>query len=135
MSSKGNYHLFFRPYHLCHLETPRAVAQAYFDGRAVIEPARHWINDVFAYAKRDLAAGTRIEHGIGGDEFYGLVDSIAHAGPEGVPVCALESEGHGAEAKVAILGRAYAKDEPIRLSDLTIPDSALARMLAEQAAL
>ena len=135
VSSKGNYHLFFRPYHLCHLETPRAVAQAYFDGRAVIEPARHWINDVFAYAKRDLAAGTRIEHGIGGDEFYGLVDSIAHAGPEGVPVCALESEGHGAEAKVAILGRAYAKDEPIRLSDLTIPDSALARMLAEQAAL
>lgn len=135
VSSKGNYHLFFRPYHLCHLETPRAVAQAYFDGRAVIEPARHWINDVFAYAKQDLAAGTRIEHGIGGDEFYGLVDSIAHAGPEGVPMCALEGEGHGAEAKVAVLRRAYVKDEPIRLSDLDIPDSALARMRALQAAL
>ncbi len=135
VSSKGNYHLFFRPYHLCHLETPRAVAQAYFDGRAVIEPGRQWINDVFAYAKRDLAAGTRIEHGIGGDEFYGLVDSIAHAGPDGVPVCALESEGHGAEAKVAVLRRAYAKDEAIRLSDLELPDTKLSRMRALQAAL
>lgn len=135
VSSKGNYHLFFRPYHLCHLETPRAIAQAYFDARAVIEPFRHRLNDVFAYAKQDLAAGTRIEHGIGGDEFYGLVDSIAHAGPEGVPVCSLESEGHGAGAKMAILRKAYRKDEPIRLSDLDFPDTDLFRMRQTQAAL
>lgn len=135
VSSKGNYHLFFRPYHLCHLETPRAVAQAWFDGRAVIEPFRHRLNDVFAYAKKDLEAGTKIEHGIGGDEFYGLVDSIEHAGPEAVPVCALESEGHGAGAKTAVLLKAYKKDEPIRLSDLQIPDTDLSRMRAQQAAL
>jgi len=135
VSSKGNYHLFFRPYHLCHLETPRAIAQAYFDHRAVIEPARHWINDVFAYAKKDLPAGTRIEHGIGGDEFYGLVDSIAHAGPEGVPVCALESEGHGPDARMAVLTKAYRKDEPIRLNDLDLPDTDLFRMRKLQASL
>lgn len=135
VSSKGNYHLFFRPYHLCHLETPRAIAQAYFDHRAVIEPARHWLNDVFAYAKKDLPAGTRIEHGIGGDECYGLVDAIAHAGPEGVPVCALEAEGHGAGAKVAVLRQACAKDQPLRLSGLELPDTALFRMRQRQAAL
>ena len=135
VSSKGNYHLFFRPYHLCHLETPRAIAQAYFDGRAVIEPFRHELNDVFAYAKKDLAAGTVIEHGIGGDEFYGLVDSLANAGPEGVPVCALESEGHGSGAKMAVLKAAYRKDEPIRLRDIDFPDTALYRMRKLQAAL
>lgn len=135
VSSKGNYFLFFRPYHLCHLETPRALAQAYFDGRAVIEPFRHELNDVFAYAKKDLEAGTPIEHGIGGDEFYGLVDSIAHAGPEGLPVCALESEGHGAGAKMAVLKAACKKDEPIRLSDIELPDTVLRRLRAAQAAL
>jgi predicted homoserine dehydrogenase-like protein len=135
VSSKGNYHLFFRPYHLCHLETPRAIAQAWFDQRAVIEPARHWLNDVFAHAKKDLPAGTRIEHGIGGDEFYGLVDSISHAGAEGVPVCALESEGHGAGALMAVLTKAYRKDEAIRLSDLEMPDTDLSRMRKIQAAL
>ncbi len=135
VSSKGNFHLFFRPYHLCHLETPRAIAQAWFDHRAVIQPARHWLNDVFAFAKKDLPAGTRIEHGIGGDEFYGLVDSIAHAGVEGVPVCALESEGHGAGALMTVLTKATKKDEAIRLSDLEIPDSDLSRMRKIQAAL
>ena len=135
VTSKGNYHLFFRPYHLCHLETPRAIAQAFFDGRAVIEPFRHPLNDVFAYAKKDLAAGTRIEHGIGGDEFYGLVDTIAHAGAEGVPVCALESEGEGPDLKVAVLTAAYQKDQPIRLSDLALPDGTLSRLRREQAAL
>lgn len=135
VSAKGNYHLFFRPYHLCHLETPRAIAQAYFDGRAVLEPARHWLNDVFAYAKKDLEAGTQIEHGIGGDELYGMIDSVEHAGPEAVPVCALESEGHGAHAKMAVITRAYKKDEPIRLGDVAFPDTELRRMRERQAAL
>jgi predicted homoserine dehydrogenase-like protein len=135
VTSKGNYHLFFRPYHLCHLETPRAIAQACLDHGAVIPPFRHHLNDVFAYAKKDLAAGTRIEHGIGGDEFYGLVDSLAHAGPEAVPVCALESEGHGPTAKTAILLRDYQKDQPLRLSDIQIPDTDLTRMRLLQAAL
>ena len=60
VSSQGSFHLFFRPYHLCHLETPRAIAQAFLDQRPVIPPARHWINDVFAYAKKDLPVGTVI---------------------------------------------------------------------------
>lgn len=135
VSSKGNYHLFFRPYHLCHLETPRAIAQAYFDGRAVIQPFRHELNDVFAYAKKDLEAGTQIEHGIGGDEFYGLVDTFERAGPEGVPVCSLECEGEGPDAKMVVLRVAYKKDEPIRLSDLHFPDTSLSRLRKAQAAL
>ena len=63
------------------------------------------------------------------------MDAIAHAGPEGVPVCALESEGHGADAKMAVLKAAYKKDEPIRLSDIDFPDTALYRMRKAQAAL
>lgn len=132
VTSQGNYHLFFRPYHLCHLETPRAIAQACLDRRAVIEPARHWLNDVFAYAKKDLPAGTRIEHGIGGDECYGLVDTVDHAGTQGVPVCSLESEGHGTSAKAAVLRKACAKDQPLRLGDLDLPDTTLLRLRKRQ---
>lgn len=134
VTSKGNYHLFYRPYHLCHLETPRAIAQAYFDRKPVLRPAP-CLNDVYAYAKRDLTPGTRVEHGIGGDEVYGLVDAAARAGAEGVPVCWLESEGHGGSAATAVIHGTYSRDEPIRLSDVTFPDTELHRLLRRQAAI
>ena len=39
VSSQGSFHLFFRPYHLCHLETPRAIAQAFLDQRRKSHPS------------------------------------------------------------------------------------------------
>lgn len=135
VSANGRYHLFFRPYHLCHLETPRAIAQAYFDKRPVIRPSKHYLNDVYAWAKQDLAPGTAIEHGIGGDELYGMVDATANARGKGVPVCWLESEGHGPNAKKAVIKAAYKKDEPIRLEDVEFPDTDLHAMLKRQAEL
>jgi predicted homoserine dehydrogenase-like protein len=121
----GWYYLFYRPYHLCTLETPRAIAQAFFLQKPVLAPAARKLSDVYAYAKTDLPAGTKIYHGIGGDEVYGLVETCAAAEARGggVPVCALESEGHGGDAKAAVLKKAYRQDEPIRLEDVELPDT------------
>jgi predicted homoserine dehydrogenase-like protein len=132
VSSQGDFHLFFRPYHLCHLETPRAIAQAFLDRRPVIPPARHWLNDVFAYAKKDLPAGTVIGHGIGGDEVYGLVDTIAHAGPDALPVCALNGEPDAAESGPAVLTAAVKMDDPVPLSAVALPATDLSRLRQRQ---
>jgi predicted homoserine dehydrogenase-like protein len=131
VTAKRPYYLFFRPYHLCHVETPRAIAQLYFDQRPVIcPPLGRKLNDVYTYAKKDLVAGEIILHAIGGDEVYGLVDAAANAEPhDAVPVWLLEP----IQGQCAIVNRAYAKDERLRLSDLTIPDTAYHRLLARQA--
>lgn len=130
VTSKRPYYLFFRPYHLCHVETPRAIAQAYFDGRPVISPPLgRKRNDVYAYAKTDLAAGTVIEHAIGGDEIYGMVNdaSLAEADAN-VPVYWFEA----VEGKHAVLKRAVKKDEPVRWDDVELPDTHFHRLLKAQ---
>ena len=111
-----------------------AIAQAFFLKKPVLAPAASKLSDVYAYAKTDLPAGTRIFHGIGGDEVYGLVETCAAADARGggVPVCALEGEGHGNHAKAAILTKAYRKDEPIALADIDFPDTDLQRLLKRQ---
>jgi predicted homoserine dehydrogenase-like protein len=128
--NKRPYYLFFRPYHLCHVETPRAIAQAYFDHRAVITPpAGKKLCDVYAYAKRDLKAGDAIGHAIGGDEVYGLVDAVANAEPDQqAPIYYLEAMN----GNHAVLTRDVAKDAPLRWADLSIPDSPYLQLLQAQ---
>lgn len=67
------YYLFYRPYHLCHLETPVAIAKAALFHSAVLQPRAKRTADVYALAKKNLIAGQAIEHGIGSDEFYGII--------------------------------------------------------------
>lgn len=132
VTAKRPYYLFFRPYHLCHVETPRAIAQCYFDGRAVIEPPVSRLNNVFAYAKKDLRPGDSIHHAIGGDEVYALVDESARAlADDHVPVYLLEPIG----GQTATLKRAVAKDQPLRMADLEIPSTPYHDLLRQQAEL
>ncbi len=130
VSHKRPYYLFFRPYHLCHIETPRAIAQAYFDARPVIPPSSGpMLNDVYAYAKTNLAAGTLIGHAIGGDEIYGMVDAASIAEPDQhVPIYWFEHQ----EGKHSVLNVPKQQDEPIRWSDVTIPDTKYSRLLKAQ---
>jgi predicted homoserine dehydrogenase-like protein len=138
VTSKRPYYLFFRPYHLCHVETPRAIAQAFFDGRAVIPPpTRPKLNNVYAYAKRDLAPGTEISHALGGDEIYGLVDTCERAGSrQHVPLekCVVSLDNAG-RPRHAVVRRAFARDEPLTLADVEVADTPYQRLLARQAAL
>jgi predicted homoserine dehydrogenase-like protein len=133
VTAKRPYYLFFRPYHLCHIETPRAVAQCYFDQRPVIAPPTgKKLNEVYAYAKKDLPAGSTIHHAIGGDETYCLVAERAPADEQGlVPFYWLESID-GQQARVVVDKK---RDEPLHFSDLEIPDTAYHAMLRQQEAL
>ncbi|MFN0129421.1 MAG: homoserine dehydrogenase [Verrucomicrobiales bacterium] len=137
VASRRPYYLFFRPYHLCHVETPRAIAQACLDHRAIITPPTGpKLNNVYAYAKKDLAPGTVITHALGSDEAYGLVDTTAHAAPRHhVPLEKLVvSRDDTGTPRHAIIRRAIARDEPLTLDDIDIADTPYHRLLARQAA-
>lgn len=138
VTSKRPYYLFFRPYHLCHVETPRAIAQACLDGRPVISPPLgSRLNNVYAYAKKDLAPGTVISHALGSDEIYGLVDVCAHAEVRRhLPLEKLVvSRDDAGVPRHAVLNRAVSRDEPLLLSDVDLADTPYHRLLARQASL
>ena len=125
----GPYYLFYRPYHLCHLETTRAIVRAALYGEAVLAPKRGRVADVYAYAKRDLAPGDVVHHSIGDDTGYGLVDRCAVADPLGrVPILLLE--GH--DGAYPRLKRAVPMDQPLTWDDLELPDSPLLGLWREQ---
>ena len=126
----GPYYLFYRPYHLCHLETTRAIALAALYRRAVLVPEHGRVADVYAHAKRDVAAGETVEHGMGGDQFYGLIAECALAEREGwVPLALLEP---GLDRR-AVVTRALRRDQPLAADDVELPRTAVVRLFEEQA--
>jgi predicted homoserine dehydrogenase-like protein len=121
----GPYYLLYRPYHLCHLETPKAIL-ATMAGQPILAPgqAEHLLAgeansaiptcDVYAFAKRDLVAGESIQHAIGSDSCYGL---IAPRSARGIPISLLEAP--------TTLRRSVDKDSPLGAEDLDLPDGRL----------
>jgi predicted homoserine dehydrogenase-like protein len=106
----GPFYLFYRPYHLCHVEAMRCVAEAALERRALLAPTFGFRTNVFAYAKRDLPSGERLD-GVGGYACYGLVENqVAGAAPDGLPICLAEN---------VVLNRSVAKDERILLRDVS----------------
>jgi len=83
----GPYYVFYRPYHLCHVESLSAIAAAYLDGQSILEPRHGFQANVYAYAKRDLGAGEQLD-GIGGYACYGLIENCSdNADAPGIPMC------------------------------------------------
>ena len=73
----GPYYLQLRPYHLCDLETPQSIAEAVLLGEVTVT-AEAMHAEVVCTAKRDIAAGSRLE-GIGGTDWYGTIMTYADA--------------------------------------------------------
>lgn len=105
----GPFYLFYRPYHLCHIEAMDALFKAVRQGLCFMAPNAGMRMNVFCHAKCDLPAGTVLD-GIGGFACYGLIDS---AGVDGLPIGL--SDG-------VILQRAVSKDERISLRDVSHDD-------------
>jgi predicted homoserine dehydrogenase-like protein len=103
----GPFYLFYRPYHLCHIEAMRTVAEAVLGGRALLQPKYGLRTNVYAYAKRDLRRGEELD-GIGGYTCYGLIENCVPENP-GLPI--LLAEG-------VALKRDISKDEKILLRDV-----------------
>jgi predicted homoserine dehydrogenase-like protein len=83
----GPFYLFYRPYHLCHVEAMRCVAEAALDGHSLLQPLCGFRTNVYAYAKRDLHAGETLD-GIGGYTCYGLIENcLSGRAHSGLPIC------------------------------------------------
>ncbi|MCI0362511.1 MAG: hypothetical protein L0219_01430 [Phycisphaerales bacterium] len=74
----GPNYVFYRPYHLCHLETPLSIAEAVLDHEPTIAPIGSPIAEVIAIAKRDLKPGDVLD-GIGGYTVYGQIDTCENS--------------------------------------------------------
>lgn len=75
----GPNFLFFRPYHLCHVETPTTIAEAVVYNEATLTPLGAPIAEVIAMAKKDLNPGDMLD-GIGGFTCYGEIDKVENSG-------------------------------------------------------
>ncbi len=118
-SEQGFFYLFYRPYHLCHLETPKAIFNAAEHHEAILQPWKGRVAEVYAYAKADFLAGTVIDEAIGSDIFYGLVKGIASASSQ-VPIVTLENE-----FQKPVLNRDVVKGQAIHFDDVYWPDKTL----------
>jgi predicted homoserine dehydrogenase-like protein len=57
----GPYYLFYRPYHLCHLETAWAVGKLWFDKEPLLAPWKGRVANIYAVAKKDLKPGDALD--------------------------------------------------------------------------
>jgi predicted homoserine dehydrogenase-like protein len=122
----GPYYLFYRPYHLCHIEAFASAVEAIEHGRSILQPVFGLRTNVFAYAKKGLKQGDVLD-GIGGYACYGLIENC----PEplkhpGLPICLADD---------VVLKREIGMDEPIMLADVDVEperfDHSLFRLAAE----
>jgi predicted homoserine dehydrogenase-like protein len=108
----GPLYMFYRPFHLTHLEAPLSVARAVLFGDAAIAPQGAPVCEVATIAKRDLETGEALD-GIGGYSCYGLIDNVENTRrDDSLPI------GLAAGAR---LTRPVAKDQPIKNGDVTLP--------------
>ncbi len=130
VTNKHPYYVFLRPYHLCHLETPRAIALAALYGKAVCTMKQGRITDTFAYAKKDLKPGDKVVHAIGGDEVYGLIDEAKKAdATNSIPQGVLDVEG---STERPVLKRAVSKDQPLTWDDFDLPATKMLELWTKQ---
>ena len=67
----GPYYLLLRPYHLCNIETPWAIAEAVLDGTCTVASTR-LVSEVLPIAKRTLLPG-EVLGTIGCADYYGRI--------------------------------------------------------------
>jgi predicted homoserine dehydrogenase-like protein len=121
----GPLYMFYRPFHLTHLEAPLSVARAVLFGDATIAPMGGPVCEVATIAKRDLEAGEELD-GIGGYTCYGLIDNIEDTRRDDILPIGL--------AAGARLTRPVAQDQPVTYADVTMPEGRLVDELRAQQA-
>ena len=119
----GPLYLFYRPFHLTHLEAPLSVARAVLFADATIAPRGAPVCEVATVAKRDLEAGEELD-GIGGYTCYGLIDNLDAARRDDVLPIGLASG--------ARLRRPVAADTAVTYADVALPAGRLVDELHAQ---
>ncbi len=106
----GPFYIFYRPFHLSHIEAMSSVAGVYLDRRADLRPDFGLKTNVYAYAKRDLHAGENLD-GVGGYNCYGLIENVGRNNVNpGLPICLAVDMN---------LKRDVSRDEKIMMQDVS----------------
>lgn len=110
----GPYYLFYRPYHLCHIESMGTLVRYVAEGRSFLSPSYGIQTNVYSYAKRTLQPGERLD-GVGGYTCYGKIENLHdNIADPGLPICLAEN---------VFLNRSIDQDQKILMSDVAInPD-------------
>lgn len=109
----GPFYTFYRPYHLCHVESIASIVQPVLHGCGLLEMPQTYRTNVFSYAKKPLRAGTKLD-GIGGHCCYGLIENVPSGGHHGLPISLAED---------VRLVRDLAQDQPLTLDDIEVPQT------------
>ena len=109
----GPFYLFYRPYHLCHVESMQTIAAAALDGVSLLQPDHGLRTNVYAYAKEPLARGRKLD-GIGGFTCYGMIENDFDRASRGLPICIADE---------VELVRDVPKDVRITLDDVAVDPS------------
>jgi len=119
----GPYYLFYRPYHLCHVEAMAEIEKSVKKGKGFLKPDFGFQANVFAYAKKDMTKGEKLD-GLGGFPHYGMLENYTREGSHpGIPVCLAED---------VVLSRDLKKDEGILMCDIETPAQRLDFHLYEE---
>ena len=122
----GPLYVFYRPFHLPHLEVPLTAARAVLFHDAAVTPDAGHVCDVVTIAKRDLRAGERLD-GIGGFTCYGMIENAEVSYRDGLLPMGLSED--------CVLTRDVSVDEAIGYGDVQLPDGRLAdKLRSEQTA-
>lgn len=106
---EGPFYTFYRPYHLCHIESMTTIFDAVLENKKLLSPEFGFVTNVYAYAKKDLKRGDALD-GIGGHSCYGLIENCSDQGASpGIPICLADQ---------VILKTDIRKDEKILMEDV-----------------
>jgi predicted homoserine dehydrogenase-like protein len=106
---KGPFYLFYRPYHLCHVEAMASIVEPFLDRKPLLQPRHGFVTDVYTYAKIDLKQGDILD-GLGGYTCYGLIENCDGPGNKNrLPILLADN---------VKLKRDIKKDETINFNDI-----------------
>ncbi len=121
---EGPFYVFYRPWHLPHLEVPHTIARAALFQDPAVTPRGAPSCDVIAVAKRDLKSGEVLD-GIGGFTCYGTIENADVARGERLLPMGLSGG--------STLTTDVPKDQAIGYEDVELPEGRLAdKLRAEQ---
>lgn len=105
----GPYYVFYRPYHLCHIETAYAIGRVVFDKEPLLVPWKGRVANINAVAKKDLHPGDILDE----PGMFTVYGEIALQSTIEGNKWALVHEVNGCRVKNDIK-----RDEPICLKDI-----------------
>ncbi|MBF2639325.1 NAD(P)-dependent oxidoreductase [Listeria welshimeri] len=118
LMKKGDrdHHILYRPYHLASLETPLTIAKAVLNHDHAIVPMGAPVSETVAVAKKDIAAGERLD-GIGGFCVRGVLETHLDMKTNGhIPIGLISGE---VVARRNIKKGTFITDEDVSLDEST----------------